>query len=152
MPPQKPARRISRQTRYRLRWRQLRKRLEWQALAARARTTTTTAPQPSDDTTTGSHEQLRRPALPGQQHLPGGLGPRWHFHFETTANRAGVCRHAAKTIAMAVSYALRAGWPDIRDTLLREIGCSTERCTTLTHGAGRWIARCARAARGSGTA
>lgn len=35
--------------------------------------------------------------------LASGLGPGWRFHFETTANRAGVCHHRTKTIAMAVS-------------------------------------------------
>ncbi len=97
--------------------------------------------------------------------LASGLGPGWRFHFEATANRAGVCHHRTKTIAMAVSFALRAGPRDIRDTLLheiahaivgpthhhdrvwkakaREIGCSAERCTTIAHSAGRWIARCA---------
>ena len=131
------------------------------------------APGPRGGATLAETEALATDLLRTHE-LPSGLGPGWRFHFETTANRAGVCRHAAKTIAMAVSYALRAGWPDIRDTLLheiahaivrpthhhdrvwkekaREIGCSTEPCTKLAHSAGRWIARCARAARGSGTA
>ncbi len=122
------------------------------------------APGPRGGATLPEIEALAADLLRTHE-LTSGLGPGWRFHFETTANRAGVCRHGAKTIGMAVSYALRAGWRDIRDTLLheiahaivgsthhhdsvwkakaREIGCSAERCTTLTHSAGRWIARCA---------
>ena len=188
MPPEKPARRISRWARYRLRWRRLRKRLERQALATPARLllrdpNQVTTRQPATTSSFGSQRfpvgsivafrdrrgrtirgkvaELRpqdalvaasddgryrvpymtlRLIAPGPRggatlaeiealaadllrthELPGGLGPGWRFHFETTANRAGVCRHAAKTIAMAVSYVLRAGWPDIRGTLLHEI-------------------------------
>ena len=96
--------------------------------------------------------------------LQSGLSPGWRFGFETTANRAGVCRHRDKTIGMTVSYALRAPWHEIVDTLLheiahaivgpkhkhnrvwkakaREIGCTAERCTSLQHSVGGWLGRC----------
>ena len=121
------------------------------------------APGPRGGATLAEIEALAADLLRTHERA-SGLGPGWRFHFETTANRAGVCHHAAKTIGMAVSYALRAGRHDIRDTLLheiahaivgpthrhdrvwkakaREIGCSAERCTTIAHSAGRWIARC----------
>ena len=96
--------------------------------------------------------------------LLNGLAPGWRFGFETTASRAGVCRHREKTIALTVSYALRAPWHEIVDTLLheiahaivgpkhrhdrvwkakaREIGCSGQRCTSLRHTVSRWVGRC----------
>jgi len=96
--------------------------------------------------------------------LLSGLSPGWRFGFETTASRAAVCRHRDKTIAMALSYALRAPRHEIVDTLLheiahaivgpnhkhdrvwkakaREIGCTAERCTSLQHSVGGWLGRC----------
>ena len=96
--------------------------------------------------------------------LLSGLSPGWRFGFETTASRAAVCRHRDKTIAMAVSYALRAPWHKIVDTLLheiahaivgpahrhdrvwkakaRDIGCTAQRCTSLQHTVGGWLGRC----------
>ena len=93
-----------------------------------------------------------------------GLAAGWRFGFETTASRAAVCRHRDKTIAMSLSYALRAPWHEIVATLLheiahaivgphhkhdrvwkakaREIGCTAERCTSLQHSVGGWLGRC----------
>ena len=86
---------------------------------------------------------------------PGG-----RFRFETATGRAGICRHDARTIALSVSFVLRASWGDIRDTLLHEIahaivgpghahdavwrtaarriGCTAKRCSTVTHSLKRW--------------
>ena len=93
-----------------------------------------------------------------------GLSAGWRFGFEATASRAAVCRHRDKIIAMSLSYALRAPWHEIVDTLLheiahaivgphhkhdrvwkakaREIGCTAERCTSLQHSVGGWLGRC----------
>ena len=45
----------------------------------------------------------------------------WRFRFETATSRAGICRYTTRTIALSVSYVLRAPWDDVRDTLLHEI-------------------------------
>ena len=101
--------------------------------------------------------------------LLSGLAPGWRFGFETAASRTALCRHRDKTIAMAVSYALRAPWHEIVDTLLqeiahaivgpdhkhdrvwkakaREIGCTAERCTSLQHSVGGWLGRCSTCSR-----
>ena len=91
---------------------------------------------------------------------------RWRFRFETATGRAGICRYTARTIALSVSYVLRAPCDDIRDTLLHEIadaivglghahdavwqaaarriGCTANRCSTVTHSLKRWIGECPR--------
>ena len=78
------------------------------------------APGPRGGATLAEIEALADNLLRTHE-LTSGLGPGWRFHFEPTANRAGVCRHRTRTIAIAVSYALRADRHDIRDTLLHEI-------------------------------
>ena len=100
-----------------------------------------------------------------ERHLnTGAPTTRWRFHFETATGRAGICRHDNRTIALSVSYVLRAPWADIRDTLLHEIvhaivgpghahdavwqaaarriGCTARRCSTVTHSLKRWIGEC----------
>ena len=96
----------------------------------------------------------------------GSSATRWRFRFETATARAGICRYTAKTIALSVSFVLRAPWDDIRDTLLHEIahaivgpghghdavwqtaarriGCTAKRCSTVTHSPKRWIEECPR--------
>ena len=100
-----------------------------------------------------------------ERHLNSGAPETWwRFRFETATARAGICRYTARTIALSVSYVLRAPWDDIRDTLLHEIahaivgpghahdavwqaaarriGCTAKRCSTLTHSVKRWIGEC----------
>ena len=102
-----------------------------------------------------------------ERHLnTNALATRWRFRFETATGRAGICRHDARTIALSVSFVLRASWGDIRDTLLHEIahaivgpghahdavwrtaarriGCTAKRCSTVTHSLKRWIGECPR--------
>ena len=102
-----------------------------------------------------------------ERHLnTGAPTTRWRAHFETATGRAGICRHDNRTIALSVSYVLRAPWGDIRDTLLHEIvhaivgpghahdavwqaaarriGCTARRCSTVTHSLKRWIGECPR--------
>ena len=96
----------------------------------------------------------------------GAPATRWRFRFETATSRAGICRYNTRTIALSVSFALRASWDDIRDTLLHEvahamvgpghghdavwqtaarrIGCTANRCSTVTHSLKRWIGECPR--------
>lgn len=90
----------------------------------------------------------------------------WRFRFETATARAGICRYKTRTIALSVSYVLRAPWSDIRDTLLHEIahaivgpthahdavwqtaarriGCTAKRCSTVNHTMKRWLGECPR--------
>ena len=90
----------------------------------------------------------------------------WRFRFDTATSRAGICRYTTRTIALSVSYVLRAPWDDIRDTLLHEvahaivgpdhahdavwqaaarrIGCTANRCSTVTHSRKRWVGECPR--------
>ena len=57
-----------------------------------------------------------------ERHLnTGAPATWWRFRFETAMCRAGICRYTTRTIALSVSYVLRAPWDDIRDTLLHEI-------------------------------
>ena len=57
-----------------------------------------------------------------ERHLnPGTPATRWRFRFETATGRSGIYRHDTRTIALSVSFVLRASWGDIRDTLLHEI-------------------------------
>ncbi len=102
-----------------------------------------------------------------ERHLnTGAPATWWRFRFETATGRAGICRYTARTIALSVSFVLRASWDDIRDTLLHEIahaivgpghghdalwqttarriGCTAKRCSTVTHSLKRWIGECAR--------
>ena len=91
---------------------------------------------------------------------------RWRFRLETATSRAGICRHNTRIIALSVSFVLRAPWDDIRDTLLHEvahaivgaghghdvvwqaaarrIGCTANRCSTVTHSLKRWMGECRR--------
>ena len=96
-----------------------------------------------------------------ERHLnTGAPATWWRFRFETATARAGICRYTTRTIALSVSYVLRAPWDDVRDTLLHEIahaivgpghahdavwqtaarriGCTANRCSTLTHSLKRW--------------
>ena len=106
----------------------------------------------------------RAHALIGTHELTSGLAPAWRFTFQTTPNRAGVCLYRTKTIGMSLSYAIRASWHELNDTLLheiahaivgprhhhdavwkakaRQIGCSAQRCTTVRHTVGRWLGHC----------
>lgn len=108
--------------------------------------------------------EARAHALIRTHELVSGLAPGWRFTFEVAANRAGVCRYAPKTIGISLSYAIRAPWHEINDTLLheiahaivgpkhhhdrvwkakaRQIGCSAQRCTSLRHTVSRWVGRC----------
>ena len=102
-----------------------------------------------------------------ERHLnTGAPATWWRFRFETTTGRAGICRYDTRTIALSVSYVLRAPWDDVRDTLLHEvahaivgpghahdavwqtaarrIGCTAKRCSTVTHSRKRWIGECPR--------
>ena len=102
-----------------------------------------------------------------ERHLnTGAPATRWRFRFETATGRAGICRYTARTIALSVSYVLRAPWDDVRDTLLHEIahaivgpghahdavwqtaarriGCTANRCSTVTHSLKRWMGECPR--------
>ena len=102
-----------------------------------------------------------------ERHLnTGAPATWWRFRFETATARAGICRYTTRTIALSVSYVLRAPWDDVRDTLLHEIahaivgpghahdavwqtaarriGCTANRCSTLTHSLKRWIGECPR--------
>ena len=57
-----------------------------------------------------------------ERHLnTGAPATWWRFRFETATARAGICRYTTRTIALSVSYVLRAPWDDVRDTLLHEI-------------------------------
>ena len=56
----------------------------------------------------------------------------WRFRFETATSRARICRYNTRTIALSVSFVLRASWNDIRDTLLHEVAHAMVR-----HGHGR---------------
>ena len=50
-----------------------------------------------------------------ERHLStGALATRWRFRFATATGRAGICRHDTRTIALSVSYVLRASWGDIQ--------------------------------------
>ena len=56
-----------------------------------------------------------------ERHLnTGAPATWWRFRFETATSRAGICRYTTRTIALSVSYVLRAPWDDVRDTLLHE--------------------------------
>ena len=100
-----------------------------------------------------------------EHHLnTGAPATWWRFRFETATGRAGICRYTTSTIALQVTYVLRAPWDDIRDTLLHEvahaivgpghahnavwqtaarrIGCTAKRCSTVTHSLKRWIGQC----------
>ena len=102
-----------------------------------------------------------------ERHLNAGAPATWwRFRFETATSRAGICRYTTRTIALSVSYVLRAPWNDIRDTLLHElahaivgpghahdavwqaaarrIGCTAARCSTVTHSLKRWVGECSR--------
>ena len=102
-----------------------------------------------------------------ERHLnTGAQATWWRFRFETATSRAGICRYTTRTIALSVSYVLRAPWNDIRDTLLHEvahaivgpghahdavwqtaarrIGCTAKRCSTVTRSRKRWIGKCPR--------
>ena len=102
-----------------------------------------------------------------EHHLnTGALATRWRFPFETATGRAGICRSTTRTIALSVSFVLRAPWDDILDTLLHEIahaivgpghghdavwqtaarriGCTAKRYSTVTHSLKRWIRECPR--------
>ena len=102
-----------------------------------------------------------------ERHLnTGAPATRWRFRFETATSRAGICRHDTRTIALSVSFVLRAPWDDIQNTLLHEvahaivdpghghdtvwqtaarrIGCTANRCSTVTHSLKRWMGRCPR--------
>ena len=102
-----------------------------------------------------------------ERHLnTGAPATWWRFRFETATGRAGICRYKSRTIALSVSFVLRAPWDDIRDTLLHEVAhaivgpghghdgvwrtaarrieCTAKRCSTVTHSLKRWIGECPR--------
>ena len=102
-----------------------------------------------------------------ERHLnTGAPATPWRFRFEIATSRAGICRYTTRTIALSVSFVLRASWDDIRDTLLHEVahaivgpghghdavwqtaarrlGCTAKRCSTVTHSLKRWIGQCPR--------
>ena len=57
-----------------------------------------------------------------ERHLhTGAPANRWRFRFETATGRARICPYPATTIALLVSYVLRAPCDDIPDTLPHEI-------------------------------
>ena len=57
-----------------------------------------------------------------ERHLnTGAPATWWRFRFETATSPAGICRYNTRTIALSVSFVLRASWDDIRDTLLHEV-------------------------------
>ena len=73
-----------------------------------------------------------------ERHLnTGTLATRWRFRFETATGRAGICRHDTRTIALSVSFVLRAPWSDIRDTLLHEVAHAIVGPATDTTPCGR---------------
>ena len=80
-----------------------------------------------------------------ERHLnTGASASRWRFRFETATARAGICRYTSRTVALSVSYVLRAPWRDIRDTLLHEIAHAivgtrprTRRCVADSRAAHR---------------
>ena len=93
----------------------------------------------------------------------GAPPTRWCFRFETATSRACISRHDTRTIALSVSFVLRAPWDDIRDTLLhgshtrssgpatdndaewqtvaRRIRRTAKRCSTVTHSLKRWMGK-----------
>ncbi len=100
-----------------------------------------------------------------ERHLnTGAAATWWRFRFETATGRAGICRYTTRTIALSVSYVLRAPWDDIRDTLLHEVAhaivgpghahdavwqtaarrirCTANRCSTVAHSRKRWVGEC----------
>ncbi len=100
-----------------------------------------------------------------ERHLnTGAPANRWRFRFDTATGRARICPYPATTIALLVSYVLRAPCDDIRDTLpheiapaiagpghahdavwqaaARRIGSTANRCSTVTRGLKQWIAEC----------
>ena len=102
-----------------------------------------------------------------ERHLnTGAPATWWRFRFETATGRAGICRYTTRTVALSVSYVLRAPWNNIRDTLLHEvahaivgpghahnavwqtaawrIGRTAHRCSTVTHSLKRWVGECPR--------
>ena len=97
-----------------------------------------------------------------ERHLNMGAPATWWcFRFETATGRAAICQYTTRTIALSVSYVLRAPWHDIRNTLLHEvahatvglghghhavwqtaarrIGCTATRRSTVMHSLKRWI-------------
>ena len=57
-----------------------------------------------------------------EHHLDtGALTTRWRFRFETPHEPRRHLPAHTRTIALSISYVLRAPWDDIQDTLLREV-------------------------------
>ena len=88
----------------------------------------------------------------------------WWFGFDFSRSRAGVCHHSDKKILLSVSFCHKASRGEIEDTILHEIahalvgpghnhndvwqakaneiGCSAQRCHTVTHTPSRWFGTC----------
>ena len=99
-----------------------------------------------------------------RQKVYHGLADEWSATFDLAAGRAAICYFKEKLICLAVSYCMTAPEEELIDTVLHEvahalvgpqhnhdrvwklaarrIGCTAERCTAVTHTAGKWIGRC----------
>ena len=99
-----------------------------------------------------------------RQKVYHGLADEWSATFDLAAGRAAICYFKEKLICLAVSYCMTAPEDELIDTVLHEvahalvgpqhnhdrvwklaarrIGCTAERCTAVTHTAGKWIGRC----------
>ena len=99
-----------------------------------------------------------------RQKVYHGLADEWSATFDLAAGRAAICYFKEKLICLAVSYCMTAREEELIDTVLHEvahalvgpqhnhdrvwklaarrIGCTAERCTAVTHTAGKWIGRC----------
>jgi len=88
----------------------------------------------------------------------------WQFGFDLTKRRGGVCNYTYKRITLSVSYCLNASMDEVINTVLHEtahalvgsgnghnhiwrakaieIGCSGERCHTVSHTQSKYIGEC----------
>ena len=90
----------------------------------------------------------------------------WSFQFDDAASRGGICRSDIRVISMSRQYCLKAAEAEWTDTLLHEvahalvgpehhhdsvwkrkaaeIGCTSDRCHSVTFSRPNWIVSCPR--------
>ena len=119
-------------------------------------------PRPAD----GDERRLAETASQAEQLLSEHGLAEWSFQFDDASRRAGCCDYQTKVISLASQFALAATPAEVRDTILHEIahalvgprhnhdsvwkatarsiGCTADRCHSVTFAPSKYIVSCPR--------